>query len=118
MLKKLTINRVIKTKWQVIYMQAYFNDQRLRQAKKTQSEIRSIASDLASISIEKSKKALGAKRNKLQNFNDYNQTYMRKYRQNSAFKAKERESKQSARRNHVLGPKKQCIRRNQRNLQE
>ena len=79
------------------HMQGYFNDQRLRQAKKTQSEVRSIAIDLASISIEKSKKALGAKRNKHQNRTEYNKTYMRKYRQNSAFKAKERESKQSAR---------------------
>ena len=79
------------------HMQGYFNDQRLRQAKKTQSEERSIAIDLASISIEKSKKALGAKRNKHQNRTEYNKTYMRKYRQNSAFKAKERESKQSAR---------------------
>ena len=81
------------------HMQAYFNDQRLRQANKTQSEVRSIANDLASISIEKSKKALGAKRNKLQNRTEYFKTYMRKYRQFSAFKAKERESKQSARRN-------------------
>ena len=84
------------------HMQAYFNDQRLRQANKTQSEVRSIANDLASISIEKSKKALGAKRNKLQNRTEYFKTYMRKYRQFSAFKAKERESKQSARRNPVF----------------
>ena len=35
------------------HMQAYFNDQRLHQANKTQSEVRSIANDLASISIEK-----------------------------------------------------------------
>ena len=101
------------------HMQAYFNDQRLRQANKTQSEVRSIANDLASISIEKSKNALGAKRNKLQNRTEYFKTYMRKYRQFSAFKAKERESKQSARRNPVFaGKKKQCIRRNQSNLQE
>ena len=39
------------------HMQAYFNDQRLRQANKLQSEVRSIANDLASISIEKSKKS-------------------------------------------------------------
>ena len=39
------------------HMQGYFNDQRLRQAKKTQSEVKSIAIDLASISIEKSKKS-------------------------------------------------------------
>ena len=87
------------------HMQAYFNDQRLRQANKTQSEVRSIANDLASISIEKSKKALGAKRNKLQNRTEYFKTYMRKYRQLSAFKAKERESKQSARRNPVFRAK-------------
>ena len=87
------------------HMQGYFNDQRLRQAKKTQSEVKSIAIDLASISIEKSKKALGAKRNKHQNRTEYNKTYMRKYRQNSAFKAKERESKQSARRNPVFRAK-------------
>ena len=102
------------------HMQAYFNDQRLRQANKTQSEVRSIANDLASISIEKSKKALGAKRNKLQNRTEYFKTYMRKYRQFSAFKAKERESKQSARRNPVFRAKetvyqkesKQSARRN------
>ena len=87
------------------HMQAYFNDQRLRQANKTQSEVRSIANDLASISIEKSKKALGAKRDKLQNRTEYFKTYMRKYRQFSAFKAKERESKQSARRNPVFRAK-------------
>ena len=102
------------------HMQAYFNDQRLRQANKTQSEVRRIANDLASISIEKSKKALGAKRNKLQNRTEYFKTYMRKYRQFSAFKAKERESKQSARRNPVFRAKetvyqkesKQSARRN------
>ena len=87
------------------HMQGYFNDQRLRQAKKTQSEVKSIAIDLASISIEKSKKALGAKRNKHQNRTEYNKTYMRKYRQNSAFKAKERESKQSARKDPVFKTK-------------
>ena len=102
------------------HMQAYFNDQRLRQANQTQSEVTSIANDLASISIEKSKKALGAKRNKLQNRTEYFKTYMRKYRQFSAFKTKERESKQSARRNPVFRAKetvyqkesKQSARRN------
>ena len=87
------------------HMQAYFNDQRLRQAKKGQSEGRSIANDLASLSIEKSKKALGAKRNKLQNRNEYFKTYMSKYRQNLAFKTKERESKQSARKDPVFKTK-------------
>ena len=100
------------------HMQAYFNDQRLRQANKLQSEVRSIANDLASISIEKSKKALGAKRNKLQNRTEYFKTYMRKYRQFSAFKAKERESSNLQEGILFLGQKKQCIRRNQSNLQE
>ena len=102
------------------HIQAYFNDQRLRQANKTQSEVRCLANDLASISIEKSKKALGAKRNKLQNCTEYFKIYMRKCRQFSAFKAKERESKQSARRNPVFRAKetvyqkesKQSARRN------
>ena len=100
------------------HMQAYFNDQKLRQANKTQSEVRSISNDLSSISIEKSKRALGAKRNELGNRTEYFKTYKRICRQNSVFKAKERESKQSARRNPVLGPKKLCIRVNQSNLQE
>ena len=39
------------------HMEAYFNDQRLRQANKSQSEVRSISNDLSSIAIEKSKKA-------------------------------------------------------------
>ena len=41
-------------------MEAYFNDQRFRQANKTESEVRSISNDLSSISIENSKIALGA----------------------------------------------------------
>ena len=44
------------------HMEAYFNDQRFRQANKTESEVRSISNDLSSISIENSKRALGAKK--------------------------------------------------------
>ena len=114
MLKKAYNKQSYKDKM-ASHMQVYFNDQRLRHAKKTQREVRSIANDLASIAIEKSKKkALGAKRNKLQNRTEYNKTYMRKYRQNSAFKAKERESKQSARKDPVFKTKTD----NQSNLQE
>ena len=40
------------------HMESYFNDQRLRQANKSQSEVRSISNDLSRIAIEKSKKAL------------------------------------------------------------
>ena len=43
------------------HMEAYFNDQRLRQANKTESGVRSISNDLSSISIGNSKRALGAK---------------------------------------------------------
>ena len=42
------------------HMEAYFNDQRLRQANKTESGVRSISNDLSSISIGNSKRALGA----------------------------------------------------------
>ena len=100
------------------HMQAYFNDQRLRQANKTQSELRSIANDLASLSIKKSKKALGAKRNKLQNRTEYFKTYMRKYRQFLASKQKKENQSNLQEGILFLGQKKQCIRRNQSNLQE
>ena len=40
------------------HMEAYFNDQRLRQAMKTQSNVRSIPYNLSSISIKDSKKNL------------------------------------------------------------
>ena len=43
-------------------MEAYFNEQRLRQANKTESGVRSISNDISSISIENLKRALGAKK--------------------------------------------------------
>ena len=79
------------------HMEAYFNDQRLRQASKSQSEVKSISNDLSSIVIEKSKKALWAKRKEFKELSEYFKIYKRKCRQNSAFKGKERDSKQSAR---------------------
>ena len=106
------------------HMEAYFNDQRLRQANKTQSEPRSTSNDLSSISIEKSKKAYRAKRKEFQDRKEYFKIYKSKCRQNSAFKAKEtvyqKASKQSARRNPVFKAKesvyqkesKQSARRN------
>ena len=81
------------------HMEAYFNDQRLKQAMKTQSNVRSIPYDLSSASIKDSKKSSGAKRKKLRI--EYYKNYRRQSRQNPAFKAKEtvyqRESKRSAR---------------------
>ena len=79
---------------------AYFDDQRLRQAKKTHSNVRSV---LSSISTEKSKNASRAKTKKLRT--EYYKIYRRQSRENLAFKLKERESKQSARRNPVFKAK-------------
>ena len=79
------------------HMESYFSDQRLRQANKSQSEVKSISNDLSSIAIEKSKKALWAKRKEFKDRSEYFKIYKRKCRQNSAFKGKERDSKQSAR---------------------
>ena len=102
------------------HMESYFNDQRLRQAKKSQSEVRSISNDLSSIAIEKSKKALWAKRKEFKDRSEYFKIYQRKCRQNSAFRAKEsvyqKESKQTARKDPVFKTKeresKQSARQN------
>ena len=56
-----------------------------------------ISNDLSSIAIEKSKKALWAKRKEFKDRSEYFKIYKRKCRQKSAFKGKERDSKQSAR---------------------
>ena len=100
------------------HMEAYFNDQRLKQAMKTQSNVRSIPYDLSRVSIKDSKKSAGAKRKKLRI--EYYKNYRRQSRQNPAFKANEtvyqRESKQSARKNPAFKTKeresKQSERRN------
>ena len=78
------------------HMESYFNDQRLRHAKKSQNDVRTISIDLSSIAFEKSKKALWAKRKEFRDRSEYFKIYRRKCRQNSAFKGKERDSKQSA----------------------
>ena len=62
------------------HMEAYFNDQSLRQANKSQSEVRSISNDLSSIAIEKSKKALWAKRKEFKDRSEYFKIYRRKCR--------------------------------------
>ena len=80
-------------------MEAYFNDQRLRQAHKAQLK----RSRISSISIEESKAALGKKRKK--NRMEYYKLYRRKCRQITAFKAKEKQSKQTARANPVFKAK-------------
>ena len=99
-------------------LEAYFDDQRLRQVKKTHSNVRSISSVLSSISTEESKNASRAKTKKLRT--EYYKIYKRQSRENLAIKAKDRQSKQSARRNPVFKAKetvyqkdsKQSARRN------
>ena len=89
------------------HMEAYFNDQRLKQAIKTQSYVRSIPYDLSSVSIKDSKKSSGAKRKKLRI--EYYKNYKRQSRQNPVFKANEivyqRESKRSARKDALFKSK-------------
>ena len=87
------------------HMEAYFNDQRLRQANKTQSEPRSTSNDLSSISIEKQKKQ--CIRNNQSNL------------QGKTLSLKQRKEYQSNSQEEILylRPKKLCIRKNQSNLQ-
>ena len=89
------------------HMETYFNDQRLKQAMKTQSNVRSIPYDLSSVSIKDSKTSSGAKRKKLRI--EYYKNYRRQSRQNPAFKANEtvyqRESKRSARKDALFKSK-------------
>ena len=90
---------------------AYFDDQRLRQAKKTHSNVRSA---LSSISTEESKNASRAKTKKLRT--EYYKIYRRQSRENLVFKLKERQSKQSTRKDPAFKTKeresKQSARRN------
>ena len=102
------------------HMEAYFNDQRWRQANKSYSEVRSISNGVSSIALELPKKALWAKRKEFIDRSEYFKIYRRKCRQNLAFKVKERdyqkESKQSARKDPVFKTKeresKQSARQN------
>ena len=57
------------------HMEAYFNDQRLRQDKKTQGNVTSIPYALSSVSIKDYKNASGAKRQKLHT--EYYKNYKR-----------------------------------------
>ena len=100
------------------HMEAYFIDQGLRQANKTESEVRSISNDLSSISVANSKRALGAKKRSFEialsiskpTKEDVDDTQLSKQKKENQGKLQEGIL--------FLGPKKQCIRRNQSNLQE
>ena len=72
------------------HMEAYFNDQKLRQANK---------------SINESKKASGAKKRHLRERTEYHKAYKRKIRQNPAFKSKEREAMRSVRKDPLYKTK-------------
>ena len=100
------------------HMEAYFNDQRLRQANKSYSEVRSMSNDLSSIAIELPKKASWAKRKEFKDRSEYFKMYRRKCRQNLAFKGKERdcqkETKQSARKDPVFKAKERESRQSAR----
>ena len=91
------------------HMEAYFNDQGLRQANKSYSEVRSISNDLSSIANELPKKASWAKRKEFKDRSEYFKICKRECRQNLALKGKERdyqkESKQSARNDPVFKAK-------------
>ena len=99
------------------HMEAYFNDQRLRQANKSQSEVRSISNDLSSIAIEKSKKKLyGLKERNLKIA-----VSISNYTKENVDKTQLSEEKKEIQSNLqevtlLLGPKKVCIEKNQSNL--
>ena len=78
-------------------MEAYFRDQRLKQANKAQSKVQNISSNASNTLNKESKKEL--KTCKFKHRTEYYKTYKRKCRQNEAFQTRERESKQSARKN-------------------
>ena len=80
-------------------MEADFNDQRLRQAKNKQINVRNISKDLSIISIAES----GAETKKLRT--ECYKIYERQSRQNLALKAKEREAKQSPRQGPIFKTK-------------
>ena len=101
------------------HIEAYFNDQRLRQANKSYSEVDSARQDpVFKVNERESKQS--ARQNPV--FRSKESMYQKESKQSArkdpVFKTKERESKQFARRNPDLGPKKVCIRRNSKEMQE
>ena len=78
-------------------LEAYLRDQRLKQANKAQSKVQNISSNASNTLIKESKKEL--KTSKFKHRTEYYKNYKRKCRQNEAFQTRERESKQSARKN-------------------
>ena len=76
-------------------MEAYFRDQRLRQANKAQTKVQTLSNNTSNTLIEESMKEL--RTSKFKHRTDYYKNYKRKCRQNEAFRRKERESKKSSR---------------------
>ena len=81
-------------------MEAYFRDQRLKQANKAQSKVQNISSNASNTLIKESKKEL--KTSKFKHRTEYYKNYRRKCRQNEAFQRRERESKQLTRKDPVF----------------
>ena len=81
-------------------LEAYFDDQRLRQAKKTHNNVKSVTSVLSRTSTVESKNISRAKTRKLRT--EYYKIYIRQSRESLAFKSKERQLKQSTRKDPVF----------------
>ena len=101
------------------HIEAYFNDQRLRQANKTQKNVRSMSNNVPIRSINEAKEASGANTKNLNHRTEYYKRYKRNSRQNQALRAKERikerGTKQSVRKDHSFKAKereaKQSVRK-------
>ena len=76
-------------------MEAYFMDQRLRQANKAQSKVQTLSNNTSNTLIEESMKEI--RTSKFKHRTEYYKNYKRKCRQNERFRRKERESKKSSR---------------------
>ena len=100
------------------HMESYFNDQRLRHAKKSQNEVRTISIDLSSIAIEKSKKLYGLKEKNLEIAVSISKSTEENVDKTQLSKEKKEIQSNLKEVTLLLGPKKKCIRKNQNKLQE
>ena len=86
-------------------MEAYFSDQKMRQATKTQRNIRIMSDNIPKISINESNKASVAKKRNQRERTEYYKAYKRKGRRNPAFKTKEKDAMRSVRKDPVYKTK-------------
>ena len=92
------------------HMEAYFNDQRLKQAMKTQSNVRSIPYDLSSVSIKRKERSFAL--SIIKTTEDNLDKTQRLKQMKLYIKENQRDLQE---RMLCLNPKKLCIRRNQSN---